>query len=134
MVVQSMPMMSAPVMAAPMMMAAPVMAAPMMAMAPAPQATYQLSVAPQAQSSTCAGMSQDQFLKALAQTLTNDPSVANALRPAAAPARALDSGAEDRLDDLQRRISRLEATTKELDANTKEIIELMKLMQKKDGN
>lgn len=125
---------SAPVMAAPMMMmAAPVMAAPMM-MVPAQQVAFapaaSYSIAPQAAPNTCAGnISQDQLVRALAQVLANDPQAANALTPARAPARS----AEARLNDLERRVLKLEDDTKELQDNTKEIIELMKLMQQKVG-
>ncbi len=127
MVVQSAPIMAAPMMAAPFtaapMMAAPAsFAAPVVALAPAPsftltqQPTLQLSLP---QQSTCAssGLTQEQVLKALS-ILANDSQSANS------GLRSAGRSADDRLADLERRLSRLEK-------NTEDIVEVMKGMQNK---
>jgi len=143
MIVQSAPMMAAPMMAAPMMaapmmaaptMAAPVMAAPMMTvaapqmqLAPVAAPQFQLSLAPQqpsaALSSTCGS---EQLRAAVLQALQSNGS-SSASSALAAP----NSSVEDRLRDLESRMTQLETDLGAMRADTREILGMLKDRQGK---
>lgn len=147
MIVPSAPMMAAPMMAAPAMMAAPVMApammaapvapaavsfatpafAPAMTLAPAqtvamPQATLQLSLVQAPASGLSSGLTPEQALKALA--MLADPAARSPSAPAAARSPS-SSSCEERLADLEQRVSQLEK-------DTRGIVDVLKLMQEKN--